>query len=97
FYYRVIRGSKIEYVPVIRDLMIVAEAFRKNDPNLDSIVASLPDPFMRECIEMMREDLMPLDDLHHVLNIRVQTVYTRYAEDAKKFKALGKFPPAMGL
>jgi chemotaxis protein MotA len=97
FYLRVIRGSKVEYVPVIRELMVVAEAFRKNDSALDSIIAGLADPFMRECLEMLREDLMPHDDLYNLLSIRVQTVYSRYAEDGKKFKALGKFPPAMGL
>ncbi|MGZ3723173.1 MAG: motility protein A [Bdellovibrionales bacterium] len=97
FYFRVVKSSKIEYVPVIRDLMLVAEAYRKNDPNLDQIVSELKDPFMKECVEMLREELMTHDELYSVLSIRVQTIYNRYGEDAKKFKALGKFPPAMGL
>lgn len=97
FYARVVKGRQVEYVPVIKDLMLVAEAYRKNDPNFDSIVNNLSDPFMKECIKMLKEEFLSHEELHHVLSIRVETIYYRYNQDAKKFKAIGKFPPAMGL
>jgi chemotaxis protein MotA len=97
FYFRVVKGRKIDYVGIIRDLMVVAEAYRKNDPALNQIIAELSDPFMKECMENLREEFMSVDDLYHIQSIRAQTIHYRYNEDAKKFKAIGKFPPAMGL
>lgn len=96
-YFRIVMGKKINYINVIRDLMLVAEAYRKNDPSLPGIIANLTDPFMRECMENLREEFMSVEELYHVLSIRVQTIHYRYSADAKKFKAIGKFPPAMGL
>jgi len=97
FYIRVVKNKKVSYVPVIKELMILAEAYRKKDPGLKERVAKLPDFFMREAMTVLMEDFLSPEDLENILLIRVNTIFHRYNEDAKKFKALGKFPPAMGL
>jgi chemotaxis protein MotA len=96
-YFRVVKGKRVDYVAVIRDLMTVGEAYRKSDPNLQTLIRDLTDPFMRECMQNLTEEFMAVDELYHVLSIRVETINFRYSQDAKKFKAIGKFPPAMGL
>lgn len=97
FYLRVVKGSKLEYVRIIRELMILADAYRTNDPNLPNLVKNSSDFFIKEAMGILMDDFLDLDELEHILRIRANSIYFRYHEDAKKFKALGKFPPAMGL
>ncbi|MCB0392266.1 MAG: MotA/TolQ/ExbB proton channel family protein [Bdellovibrionales bacterium] len=97
FYIRVVKGGKINYVGIIGDLMAISEAYRTNDPQLKSIIEKSNDYFIREGMEILLDDFLEPDELQHILRLRAQTMAYRYREDAKKFKALGKFPPAMGL
>lgn len=97
FYNRVVKGHKVNYVPLIRELMRLSEAYRNDDPQLATMVEQTPDPFLREAMGVLLDDFLTLEELEHVLRTRVNTIYHRYQEDSRKFKALGKFPPAMGL
>ena len=96
FYRRVIRSYKIEYVDVMKELLMVAEARRKGEP-YQTIAPRIKDYFVREGVELLAEGYLEPEKLHEILSIRSMTIYNRYAEDARRFKSLGKFPPAMGL
>jgi chemotaxis protein MotA len=82
---------------VIMDLMKLAEAYRTNSSNLAKMVEETKDPFMREAMLALMEEIMEPKKLLRVLHARVNTMYERYTEDAKMFMACGKYPPAMGL
>lgn len=97
FYSRVIKGKKENFVELIREMMIIGEAYRLNSPNLKSLVDNSTDPFLKECMSILMDEFLDHKEFEHILRIRMNTIYNRYMEDAKKFKALGKFPPAMGL
>ena len=97
FYFRVVRGQKYDYVSIIRDLMVISDAYRTNDPKLPEIVKRSPDHFVQEAMGILMDDFLDPEEMAHILKLRATTMYFRYQEDAKKFKALGKFPPAMGL
>lgn len=97
FYFRVIKGEKLNYVSLIKELMILSEAYRTKNNNLKSLVDNSSDPFIKEGMNVLMDDFLTPEELAHILKIRVNTIFYRYMEDAKKFKAIGKFPPAMGL
>lgn len=97
FYLRVIRGKKISYSVVIQDLIRVSEVYRKNPAELQGLRSRLNDPFLRESIDVLIEDFLNPDEIYQLLGLRANTIFVRYSEDARKFKAIGKFPPAMGL
>lgn len=97
FYYRILRGKKTDFQPVINDLVELSEAYRANDPKLPEKVQNTKDPYLKEAMELVLDNYMTQEEVYETLNIRLNTMYSRYVDDAKKFKALGKFPPAMGL
>ncbi|MCB9026730.1 MAG: MotA/TolQ/ExbB proton channel family protein [Bdellovibrionaceae bacterium] len=97
FYLRVVKNSKTNYVGIISELMTISEAYRTNDPKLKNLVENTNDYFIRETMGILLDDFLDQEELRHILSLRAQTMAYRYREDAKKFKALGKFPPAMGL
>ncbi len=97
FYWRVFFNKKIDFVSVIRDLMDIAEAYKAGEAQLVEIMDRIDDHFVHEGMEMLQDNFLSHDELRRILSLRVQTIHFRYNEDAKKFKALGKFPPAMGL
>lgn len=97
FYNRVVKGDKINYVNIIKELMALAEAYRTNDPKLKKLVDGSNDFFIREAMNILLDEFLDEHELGHILSLRAKTISYRYQEEAKKFKALGKFPPAMGL
>ena len=82
---------------IILELMKMAEAYRTSSPDLDKIVQASTDPFLKEAMEAMIDEVLEPSKLIRVLHSRVNTMYERYSDDAKMFAACGKYPPAMGL
>ncbi|MCB0361660.1 MAG: MotA/TolQ/ExbB proton channel family protein [Bdellovibrionales bacterium] len=97
FYMRVIQGKKVAYATVIQELIRVSEIYRKNPAELEALRSRISDPFLRESIDVLIEDFLGPEEIYELLSLRAKTMFIRYSEDAKKFKAIGKFPPAMGL
>jgi chemotaxis protein MotA len=97
FYNRLIKGHKVNFVNIIKQLMVLAEAYRTNDPGLKAAVDNTEDHFIKEGMGILMDDFLDKKELAHILSLRAKTMNYRYTEDAKKFKAIGKFPPAMGL
>ncbi len=97
FYIRVIKGYKVNYAKIIADIMTLSEAYKKSPDSIDPILKKIGDPFLTEAINMLKQDYLTNEELYKLLNLRAKTIHSRYVEDSKKFKAIGKFPPAMGL
>jgi chemotaxis protein MotA len=97
FVRRVLRGRRENYARLIRELMILAEAYRTNAASFDKLVKDSEDFFLKEAIQAMLDDVLQGEELIRVLRTRVATVYARHTEDVIKLKAIGKYPPAFGL
>ena len=94
---RVLKGQKENYAKLIRELMILAEAYRTNAVFFDELVKENTDPFIREAIQAMLDDVLQGEELIRVLRTRVATIFARHSEDVIKLKAIGRYPPAFGL
>lgn len=97
FWMRTIKGRHIRYDEVILELMQFAEAFRNNDPGLKEKIDKAQDQFLRECLQLMTDEFVDEEQTMRLLRKRADTMYERYYADAQRFKAIGKYPPAMGL
>ncbi|MEO5969697.1 MAG: MotA/TolQ/ExbB proton channel family protein [Bdellovibrionia bacterium] len=97
FFKRVIQGRKLDYVTLIRELMTIGEAFRKKSPELDKLVNSNQDFFLKEAFSLVREELLEEEVLIRILRTRINTIYQRQMEEMVKFRTVGKYPPAFGL
>ncbi len=82
---------------IIQELMTLAEAYRSGSPDLDALIQNCSDPFMKEAMTALTDEVLEPNKLLRVLHSRVTTMYERYTDDAKMFASCGKYPPAMGL
>lgn len=96
FFQRMITGKRVEYSLVIKDLMLIAEAYRRGD-SISSLKEKTKDHFLQEGLQMIDDNILRGDELFEVLDSRVEHMFTHYSEEAAKFKNLGKYPPAFGL
>jgi chemotaxis protein MotA len=97
FFRRVLGGHKVNYVTTIQELLVVAEWYRTDIPDINEKVKTIKDHFLRDYMALLVEATMTTEELERILEKKIQSTYLRYMEDARKFKALGKYPPAMGL
>lgn len=97
FWRRTILGKKPDYVKTIRHLMALSESYRKGGSDLQKLVKESGDDFMIEAMTILTDEVISADHVYAILKKRASTVYERYHADAGKFKAMGKYPPAMGL
>jgi chemotaxis protein MotA len=95
---RVLFGRK-SFTPValIEEMMRLSEAYRLGSPQLASLIERSQDPFLKEAMTALTEQILSPEELLRALSTRTESVYGRYQEEAVKFKALAKFPPAFGL
>lgn len=97
FILRIFQDKSLEMKNVVTDLMMLADINRKNPAGLKTRIDSLHDFFLKECMEMMVEDVFTEEELFDILEQRAQNMFQLYAVDASKFRTIGKFPPAFGL
>ncbi|MEK6554945.1 MAG: MotA/TolQ/ExbB proton channel family protein [Bdellovibrionota bacterium] len=97
--YRRILKSGRDHRPreMIEKLMILSDIYRTNPERLREEVKNIEDPFLKEALELVADNYIAHEDLMRILATRTMSVYQRYQEEALKFKALAKFPPAFGL
>jgi chemotaxis protein MotA len=95
---RILKGKR-NFKPqkMIEQIMYLAEVYRSRPELLRNETSKISDPFLRECIELIVDGYYEPDDLLKLLMRRTTSVYRHYNEEALKFKALAKFPPAFGL
>lgn len=97
FYRGMLVGREINYANIVAELMRLANIQRNSENGLRQELPQLKDDFMREAITLMLDEVAPPKEVIRILQERVENIHERYLADAKKFKAIGKFPPAMGL
>ena len=97
FWNRTILGHKPDYIGIIKDLMKLADAYRNESADLANIVENQKDPFVKESMKLLLDETLDTPQLNKILRVRVETTFNRYSDDAMRFKAMGKYPPAMGL
>lgn len=97
FWARTILGRKPDFVATIRLLAEIAELYRTESSALKAKVESCSDPFLKEGMLLLMDELVDVDELETILDNRINTIFHRYSVDADRFKAMGKYPPAMGL
>ena len=81
----------------VQQLVDVARLLRERRvQDADERVQTLRSPFLRLGLQLVVDGL-PLDDVLHVLNWRVQKMAEREMSQAKLFRTLASFAPAFGL
>lgn len=93
----VIGGSTYNPRKIIEQIMFVAEVYRNQPEQLRSEMKKIDDPFLKESLDLIADNYLSDDDLVRILVTRTNSIYQRYNDDAIKFRALAKFPPAFGL
>lgn len=96
FVKRIFFGKQFKYADVIKEMMRITESYRKGE-SLDSILSTIKDPFLRECIELLNEGILEKDHFLEVCENRAEKMMVNYSEEGRKIKAIGKFPPAFGM
>ena len=65
---------------IIRELMEIAEAYRSGSKELDSMIENASDPFLKEAMQALMDEVLEPKKLIRVLHSRVNTMYERYSE-----------------
>jgi chemotaxis protein MotA len=81
----------------VDSLVAIARLLREHRvQDADDQVQTLPSPFLRLGLQLA-VDGVPLDDVIHVLNWRIQKMAEQEMSQAKFFRVLASFSPAFGL
>ncbi len=96
FFLRMLKGKRIYYKSIIKEIMELAEEFRSGAP-VSALREKTKDAFLIECLQMVEDNIIKGDELFDMLEERVENMYHHYSEEANRFKNLGKYPPAFGL
>ncbi len=96
FFTRVIMGKKIEYRSVIIELMKLSDVYARGE-NLEQHIGKTNDPFLKDALTLINDDIMGHDELFVLLDDRARNIYYTYSEDANKIKSSAKYPPAFGM
>lgn len=96
FFRRILFGKQFKYSNVIKEVMKITESHRKGE-SLDSLIGSIKDPFLKECVELYNEGILEVDHFLDVCENRAEKMMINYTEESRKIKAIGKFPPAFGM
>jgi chemotaxis protein MotA len=96
FFQRMILGRRANHKEIIREIMTISEGYRKGE-SLEQYISKTKDEFLKEVLTLVHENVLEGDDLFDVLDSRVENLNYLYMEEANKFKAAGKYPPAFGL
>jgi len=85
-----------EIINVINEIVEISE-FSNDGGELTSKIESVKNPFFKECIELLVDNSLTVDELEEVLEKRVELQNERYRQENATFRIIGKFPPAFGL
>lgn len=81
FFRQVIQRQKEDYVALISELMVIAEAYRTQPGRVDALVQKSNDPFLREAMTALLEEALDQERLVKVLQARADTIFQRQTED----------------
>lgn len=96
FFVRLVKGKRNSYSLVIKEIMSASEGYRRGDSLVD-VIGQVKDPFLKEGLQLIGDNIIKEDELFEMLEDRISNMHVHYAEEANRFKNLGKYPPAFGL
>ena len=91
-----IKGKNHQITTIIKNIMQICEGVR-NGETLESLSSKAKDPFLKESIELISDGILEREKVMVILHKRSQQMNYLRTDDAKKVKALGKYPPAFGM
>lgn len=89
--------SAFDAQKMIEEIMWLSDVYRNRPNQIGAQISTIKDPFLKEAVELVSDNYLSHEDLLRILMTRTASIFQRYNEDALKFKALAKFPPAFGL
>lgn len=97
FYFGMLTGQHFKASDTVKEILHIAEIYRNDSEQVRAQVNTIKDDFLREAVTLVLDEIADEAEICKILHTRVDRLYERYLTDAKKFKSIGKFPPAMGL
>lgn len=90
------RKTKDDSIDCLELLVTAAEKARGNINAVKDVLPQVNDLFLKDALEILIEGY-DVEEIEEILHRRVEVQKERENSDAKMFKNLGKYPPAMGL
>lgn len=96
FFKGLLKGKRVNYVTIIKEIMTSAERYRKGEA-LSVIINDVDDEFLKEGLQLLEDNVLKKEEIFEILEQRAKNTYHHHKDEAGHFKNLGKFPPAFGL
>jgi chemotaxis protein MotA len=96
FFYRMIKGQKHSHTDTIREIMVLADAYRKGE-SLRSLSEKTKDFFLQDGLILLDDGILSDDECFEVMATRNENIMFNYMDEANKMKTVSKFPPAFGM
>ena len=96
FLRRVFFGKKDIMSEAIKEILVVAEAYKKGEA-LSEVKKRVNDPFLKEACAIIEDGIIQKDEILSIMEKRNDNITYHYMEEANKIKTVGKFPPAFGM
>lgn len=93
---RVLLGKKNMMPDAIKEILVVAEAYKKGEA-LAEVKKKISDPFLKEACSIIEDGIIQKDEIIAIMEKRNENITFHYMEEANKIKTVGKFPPAFGM
>jgi chemotaxis protein MotA len=96
---RLLGKRQTDYGKIVEEISMLSKAWRKGRKDYETAVTEVKDLFLRdgaEALFWLESDISEVE-LRDLLETRAETHFEEYMDDARIFKTLGKFPPALGL
>lgn len=96
---RMIRKRNLDYGALLSEILELSDASRQGKYAFEAIIPKINDPFLKDAAEILfwKEADVKSAKLRYVLDLRIETHFERYMDQANMFKTMSKFPPAFGL
>jgi chemotaxis protein MotA len=99
FVRRIFGKNKPDYLALVTEIVELSKEYRQGIMAFEAATNRIKNPFLKEGASLLfwAESEISSEEFREMLEIRVLTIYKTYTDEAKVFKTLAKFPPALGL
>jgi chemotaxis protein MotA len=96
FLRRVVYGKKNLMPDAVKEVLLVADAFKKGD-SLNEVKKKIQDPFLIEACNIIEDGIIQKNEILSIMEKRNENITYHSMEEANKIKTVSKFPPAFGM
>ena len=96
FLQRVFFGKKNPMPDAIKDILVVADAYKKGE-SLSEAKKKIKDPFLKEACTIIEDGIIQKSEIISIMEKRNENITYHSMEEANRVKTIGKFPPAFGM